>query len=278
MVTLVVLDVVIVVAAVWLSRPTTVEVSARAVEQSANGAAPAESASPIQAPLLLTGGPGDRLARATRGSCDADDPERARVWTGPADDLRVVRVPGLVEALGLAWTGGEVRITGADADCELRGWTSGDGGATWQEGRADRTVWRLDLDRTASVVHGPRRGAPEQIGCVPTQVQGTARSAVAVCRDSVVLLGGAPQDPQQVFSTQAVGAATTDGDAVLALATLDGCATLVRARTDGTSQRLGCVARDAAALGLVRSGGRLYAQAGRELHVSDDGRDFALVD
>lgn len=273
------LDVAIVVAAVWLARPRTPEVSAETVEQGAAIApAPAEGAGPIRAPLFLTGGPGDRLARATRGSCDADDPERARVWTGAARDLRGVRVPGLVEVLGLAWTGGTVRITGAGAQCDVRGWTSNDGGETWREGRADPSVWRLDLDRTASVVHGPGGGPAEQIGCVPTGIQGTGRTAVAVCRDSVVRVGSDARDPQQVFSAQGAGAATPDGaSSVLALTTLDGCATLVRTRTDGTTQRLACVARDAAALGVVRSGERLYVQAGRELYVSDDGRDFAPV-
>lgn len=278
MVGLVLLDVLIIAAAVWLSRPRVEEATARSVELGASSPADASEGSDVSAPLFLAGGPDGRLVRATRGACEPRATEQARVWVGPAEDLAPVEVPGLVEVLGVVWSGGTLSLTGADADCELRGWTSQDRGASWAQGRVDRSVWRLDLDRTASVVHGPGGGPPEEIACVPSGVQGAGARAVVVCRDSVASVGSSPQDAQQVFSAPLVGAALADGpSAMLVLTTTDGCATLGRARTDGSIQRLACIARDAAALGVARSGDRLFVQAGRDLYASSDGRDFELV-
>ncbi|MDX6360664.1 MAG: hypothetical protein QOH37_3718, partial [Nocardioidaceae bacterium] len=136
----------------------------------------APSTLPIVGPLSLATSPSGGLMRATRGTCDRREPVRARVWVAPTylAPLRAVTVPGLQEALGTAMTDGLLTVVGADAACKVHGYTSGDGGRTWRTAAAPTTLWRLDTDSSASLVHGPVPGGVLNIDCVPIAVSTVA--------------------------------------------------------------------------------------------------------
>lgn len=235
----------------------------------------------IVGPLSLATAPSGALLRATRGSCDERAPTQARVWAAPAFKVPLARVtvPGLVEVLGVTASDDKLTVVGADGTCKVHGYVSTDNGKTWSRTGLPPNVWWLDLDTTATKVHGPVDGGVVNIDCRPVSVSTVARGqhALVSCADfNVVDQPRASDVPSITYGVDGPVAATMSNGKPLVLATSDRClASLRRVTSQAGTRQLACLGNDGAPLGLAVSGKRVFTQVGQRLQYSaDGGRSF----
>ncbi len=235
----------------------------------------------IVGPLSLAVAPSGALLRATRGSCDARAPVPAKVWVARAfrAPLDRVTVPGLVEVLGVTASDDRLTVVGADRACKTHGYVSTNAGESWSRTGVPRNVWWLDLDTTATRLHGPVSGGVLNIDCRPVGVSTIARGqrALVSCADfNVVDQPKATDVPAITYGVDGpVAAAMAKGKPVV-LATSDRClASLRRITSQAGTRQIACLGNEGAPLGLAVSGNRVFAQVGQRLAVSvDAGRSF----
>ena len=231
----------------------------------------------IVGPLSLATAPSGVLLRATRGSCDERAPSSARVWVAPAykAPLARVTVPGLVEVLGVTAADDRLTVVGADRSCKTHGYVSTDNGKEWSRTAVPRMVWWLDLDTTATKVHGPVDGGVVNIDCRPVGVSTIARGqrALVSCAEfNVVDQPRADDLPSITYGVDGPVAATVSNGKPLVLATSDRClASLRRVTSQAGTKQVACLGNDGAPLGLAVSGKRVFTQVGQRLAYSTDG-------
>ncbi|MEP6762579.1 MAG: hypothetical protein ABJA93_14595, partial [Sporichthyaceae bacterium] len=231
----------------------------------------------IVGPLSLAVAPSGALVRATRGSCDSRDPVTARLWVANAfkAPLDRVRVPGLVEVLGLTMSDGRLAVVGADQSCKTHGYVSTDKGKTWSRTGIPRAIWWLDVDTTATRLHGPVSGRVLNIDCRPVGISTIDRGkrALVSCADfNVVDQPTAADVPPITYGVDGPVAATLAKGKPLVLATSDRCLASLRRVTSQTgTKQIACLGNEGAPLGLAVTGTRVFAQVGQRLAVSTDG-------
>ena len=231
----------------------------------------------IVGPLSLAVAPSGALLRATRGSCDERAPVTAKLWVARAfkAPLDRVTVPGLVEVLGVTASDGRLTVVGADQSCKTHGYLSRDEGRTWSRTDVPRDVWWLDVDTTATRLHGPVSGGVVNIDCRPVGVSTIARGerALVSCADFNVVDQPRARDlPAVTYGVDGPVAATIAKGKPIVLATSDRClASLRRVTSQAGTRQIACLGNKGAPLGLAVSGSRVFAQVGQRLAVSDDG-------
>ncbi len=279
-VALAVLDVLVLVAAYWIShRPApkyegTLE--SPIASQSANPTSDGGGTSEITGPVILATSPAGAIFRATRGSCDARNASVAKVVAAvePGSTPVALKIPDLQEVLGASRpTDNKILVVGASPDCEIRRFQSDDGGNTWKSGakaKAIRDVWYLSLDTTATAVFDPE-GAKLDAGCTPFGISPTGDNinAIVVCADKVVQLGAnAGSGPVTVSG---VGAAAKFNNNTVVLAPGTNCkATLSKiVSPDRVVATKACVG-SGFPLGMVASKRLVFAQVGPDMFFSND--------
>jgi hypothetical protein len=231
----------------------------------------------IVGPLSLAVAPSGVLLRATRGSCDERAPVPAKVWVAGTykAPLERVTVPGLVEVLGVRALDDKLIVVGADGSCKTHGYVSTDGGKQWSRAGVPPNVWWLDLDTTATKLHGPVDGGVVNIDCRPVAVSTIAHGqrALVSCADfNVVDQPRAADLPAVTYGVTAPVAASLAKGKPLVLATSDRClASLRQVTSQATNKQVACLGNAGAPLGLAVSGKRVFAQVGQRLAYSDDG-------
>jgi hypothetical protein len=231
----------------------------------------------IEGPLSLAVSPSGALVRATRGSCDERAPVPAQVWVAHAfkAPLDRVRVPGLVEVLGVTMSDSRLAVVGADQACKTHGYVSTDKGRTWSRTGIPSAIWWLDVDTTATRLHGPVSGRVLNIDCRPIGIStiDRGRRALVSCADfNVVDQPKATDVPPITYGVDGPVAATLAKGKPLVLATSDRClASLRRVTSQADTKQIACLGNEGAPLGLAVSGSRVFAQVGQRLAVSGDG-------
>lgn len=231
----------------------------------------------IVGPLSMAVAPSGALLRATRGSCDERAPVPAKVWVAEAfkAPLTRVTVPGLVEVLGVTASDDKLTVVGADGSCKTHGYVSTDSGKRWSRTGVPRNVWWLDLDTTATKLHGPVDGGVVNIDCRPVGVSTIVRGqrALVSCADfNVVDQPRAADLPAVTYGVEGPVAAALAKGKPLVLATSDRClASLRRVTSQAATRQVACLGNVGAPLGLAVSGERVFAQVGQRLSYSDDG-------
>ncbi len=237
----------------------------------------ASSGPSIVGPLSLAVAPSGALVRATRGSCDDRAPVTARVWVAKAfkAPLDRVRVPGLVEVLGVTISNGRLTVVGADEACKTHGYVSTDKGKSWSRTGIPPDMWWLDVDTTATRLHGPVSGGVLNIDCRPVGVTAIdrGRRALVSCADfNVVDQPRSSKIPPITYGVDGPVAASVSRGKPLVLATSDRClASLRRVTSQAGTKQVACLGNEGAPLGLTVTGSRVFAQVGQRLAVSTDG-------
>jgi hypothetical protein len=278
----VLLDLVVVVFA-WVQMHGETGTDLTGSSSASPSATPSDSATPpIEGPLFLASSPAGGLVRVTRGSCDSREAVTSRVWVAARfrAPLRKVKVPGLQESLGVTMSSNRLTIVGTGTDCKRSGFVSPDGGRTWKQTAVPGNIWYLDTDTTLAAVHGPISGGVANLDCTPTSVTtlGSGGRALVSCSDFNVIEVSSRKatSPITYIVTAPAAAAQPDVGDPLVLAQLTTCsAALVRITSQQDANSVACLGNDKAPLGLATSGGRIFAQVGYRLVVSNNrGRNF----
>jgi hypothetical protein len=241
-------------------------------------ATPADDDTVIGPVLLGVNAAGDVL-RATRGACEEQFDNQARIWTGNVGDgerLALVELPGIREVLGLiVYAKGKLRVSGLDDACDRVTFDSDDGGASWQAS-PDSALWRLSGDTTANTVINPLDDEKD-VPCPGVQmVNLPKRRAIAACSSATysILAGGEVTASPSVsdYDQLSVTAGPTRGSYVVFGTTQDCLASVGVAVPDVPDvDQLQCFNENKAPLAIASAGDLLVVQLGNDLRVSRDG-------
>ena len=230
-------------------------------------------------PLSLAVAPSGVLLRATRGSCDERAPVPAKVWVAGAVQGAAASgspCPDWSRSSASTVSDDKLTVVGADGSCKTHGYVSTDGGKQWSRTGVPRNVWWLDLDTTATKVHGPVDGGVVNIDCRPVGVSTIARGqrALVSCADfNVVDQPRAADLPSITYGVEGPVAAALAKGKPLVLATLRPMPRVAAPGHVAGRHQAGGVPgqRRAPRWGWPSSGGRVFAQVGQRLSYSDDG-------
>jgi hypothetical protein len=238
-----------------------------------------EPASPGLKPIADAARPEEwRVAMADDGTtivgrasdCASEGRTSVQVSAAPASGDAAGSLESAEVLLVGAGSADEIHVVTADADCDVRSYTSADLGKSWQVG-APAGTWYRDPEN-ADVVQAP--GGPSRPGCSASEVHPIdARLARVTCADGLIV-GTADGGEQWIRLGELRGAHatvfTTPSNAV-ALAPVSGCGAQALLTRDGgrTWDAGGCIASDGIE-GIASNGATLLARVGGELYTSAD--------
>jgi photosystem II stability/assembly factor-like uncharacterized protein len=208
--------------------------------------------------------------RARAGDCLGESKTGVQVSAAPA----AASPDATLEAASMldveAGSAGEVVVVAANANCNVRSYTSTDLGKTWTSGEPDG-AWYADPE-DEDIVQSP--DGARRPGCEVTEVHAIDNQVVRVtCADGLIL-GTADGGERWVTLGKLEGAHamvfTAPSNAV-ALAPVAGCGAQALLTRDGgrTWDAGGCIASEGIE-GIAANESTLVAQVGGELFISTD--------